>query len=88
MTYNKHLINATSPPSPSYSVNMFLCERTFFGYSPPLDSQRELSIDVFLPFLYVQVQEYREALEEVLIKGKNGVPLLPELYSVPPDKVS
>ncbi|XP_044906929.1 phosphorylase b kinase regulatory subunit alpha, skeletal muscle isoform isoform X6 [Felis catus] len=34
-----------------------------------------------------QVQEYREALETVLIKGKNGVPLLPELYSVPPDKV-
>ncbi|XP_067579956.1 phosphorylase b kinase regulatory subunit alpha, skeletal muscle isoform isoform X4 [Pseudorca crassidens] len=33
-----------------------------------------------------QVQEYREALEAVLIKGKNGVPLLPELYSVPPDK--
>uniref|UniRef100_A0A8C4MX81 Phosphorylase b kinase regulatory subunit n=1 Tax=Equus asinus asinus TaxID=83772 RepID=A0A8C4MX81_EQUAS len=35
-----------------------------------------------------QVQEYREALEAVLIKGKNGVPLLPELYSVPPDKVN
>ncbi|XP_068389366.1 phosphorylase b kinase regulatory subunit alpha, skeletal muscle isoform isoform X4 [Eschrichtius robustus] len=34
-----------------------------------------------------EVQEYREALEAVLIKGKNGVPLLPELYSVPPDKV-
>uniref|UniRef100_A0A8B9VZA9 Phosphorylase b kinase regulatory subunit n=1 Tax=Anas zonorhyncha TaxID=75864 RepID=A0A8B9VZA9_9AVES len=34
-----------------------------------------------------QVQEYREALEGVLIKGKNGVRLLPELYSVPPDKV-
>ncbi|XP_007956521.1 phosphorylase b kinase regulatory subunit alpha, skeletal muscle isoform [Orycteropus afer afer] len=34
-----------------------------------------------------QVQEYREALEGVLIKGKNGVPLLPELYSVPSDKV-
>ncbi|XP_011711100.1 phosphorylase b kinase regulatory subunit alpha, skeletal muscle isoform isoform X4 [Macaca nemestrina] len=34
-----------------------------------------------------QVQEYREALEAVLIKGKNGVPLLPELYSVPPDRV-
>uniref|UniRef100_A0A8C4MYY0 Phosphorylase b kinase regulatory subunit n=1 Tax=Equus asinus asinus TaxID=83772 RepID=A0A8C4MYY0_EQUAS len=30
-----------------------------------------------------QVQEYREALEAVLIKGKNGVPLLPELYTVP-----
>nr|XP_035937930.1 phosphorylase b kinase regulatory subunit alpha, skeletal muscle isoform [Halichoerus grypus] len=34
-----------------------------------------------------QVEEYREALEAVLIKGKNGVPLLPELYSVPPDRV-
>uniref|UniRef100_A0A8D0FV66 Phosphorylase b kinase regulatory subunit n=1 Tax=Strix occidentalis caurina TaxID=311401 RepID=A0A8D0FV66_STROC len=34
-----------------------------------------------------QVQEYREALEGVLIKGKNGVYLMPELYSVPPDKV-
>ncbi|XP_010079328.1 PREDICTED: phosphorylase b kinase regulatory subunit alpha, skeletal muscle isoform, partial [Pterocles gutturalis] len=34
-----------------------------------------------------QVQEYREALEGILIKGKNGVRLMPELYSVPPDKV-
>ncbi|NWU90082.1 KPB1 kinase, partial [Upupa epops] len=34
-----------------------------------------------------QVQEYREALEGVLIKGKNGLNLMPELYSVPPDKV-
>ncbi|XP_027693311.1 phosphorylase b kinase regulatory subunit alpha, skeletal muscle isoform isoform X5 [Vombatus ursinus] len=34
-----------------------------------------------------QVQEYREALEGVLIKGKNGVRLLPELYSVPHEKV-
>ncbi|KFM11127.1 Phosphorylase b kinase regulatory subunit alpha, skeletal muscle isoform, partial [Aptenodytes forsteri] len=34
-----------------------------------------------------QVQEYREALEGVLIKGKNGVRLVPELYSVPLDKV-
>ncbi|XP_062939114.1 phosphorylase b kinase regulatory subunit alpha, skeletal muscle isoform isoform X2 [Cynocephalus volans] len=34
-----------------------------------------------------QVLEYREALEAVLIKGKNGIPLLPELYSVPPDRV-
>lgn len=41
-----------------------------------------------LPFLSPQVQEYREALEGVLIKGKNGVRLVPELYSVPPDKVS
>lgn len=35
-----------------------------------------------------QVEEYREALEGILIKGKNGMRLMPELYSVPPDKVS
>ncbi|XP_056268227.1 phosphorylase b kinase regulatory subunit alpha, liver isoform isoform X6 [Pseudoliparis swirei] len=35
----------------------------------------------------VQVQEYREALEGVLMRGKNGIKLLPELYAVPPDKV-
>lgn len=40
------------------------------------------------PFLSPQVEEYREALEGVLIKGKNGVRLVPELYSVPSDKVS
>ncbi|XP_051537130.1 phosphorylase b kinase regulatory subunit alpha, skeletal muscle isoform isoform X1 [Myxocyprinus asiaticus] len=34
-----------------------------------------------------QVQEYREALDSILIKGKNGLRLVPELYSVPPDKV-
>uniref|UniRef100_A0A667WGA4 Phosphorylase b kinase regulatory subunit n=1 Tax=Myripristis murdjan TaxID=586833 RepID=A0A667WGA4_9TELE len=33
-----------------------------------------------------QVQEYREALDEILIK-KDGMRLVPELYSVPPDKV-
>uniref|UniRef100_A0A8C2WFL9 Phosphorylase b kinase regulatory subunit n=1 Tax=Cyclopterus lumpus TaxID=8103 RepID=A0A8C2WFL9_CYCLU len=35
----------------------------------------------------VQVHEYREALEGVLIRGKNGIKLLPELYAVPHDKV-
>lgn len=40
------------------------------------------------PLLSPQVQEYREALEGVLVKGKNGVRLVPELYSVPLDKVS
>ncbi|XP_016400599.1 phosphorylase b kinase regulatory subunit alpha, skeletal muscle isoform [Sinocyclocheilus rhinocerous] len=34
-----------------------------------------------------QVQEYREALDSILIRGKNGLRLVPELYSVPPDKV-
>ncbi|XP_016117739.1 phosphorylase b kinase regulatory subunit alpha, skeletal muscle isoform-like [Sinocyclocheilus grahami] len=38
-------------------------------------------------FLSSQVQEYREALEGIMIKQKDGVRLLPELYSVPPDKV-
>ncbi|KAF7212373.1 phosphorylase b kinase regulatory subunit alpha, liver isoform isoform X2 [Nothobranchius furzeri] len=36
---------------------------------------------------HVQVQEYREALEGILIRGKNGIKLLPELYAVPLDKV-
>ncbi|XP_072236971.1 phosphorylase b kinase regulatory subunit alpha, liver isoform isoform X5 [Leuresthes tenuis] len=35
----------------------------------------------------VQVQEYREALEGVLIRGKNGIKLMPELYTVPLDKM-
>ncbi|XP_046899325.1 phosphorylase b kinase regulatory subunit alpha, skeletal muscle isoform-like [Hypomesus transpacificus] len=34
-----------------------------------------------------QVQEYREALEAIMIKQKDGIRLVPELYSVPPDKV-
>ncbi|XP_075429094.1 phosphorylase b kinase regulatory subunit alpha, skeletal muscle isoform isoform X2 [Ascaphus truei] len=34
-----------------------------------------------------QVQEYRDALDGVLIKGKHGVRLVPELYSVPADRV-
>ncbi|KAL2087760.1 hypothetical protein ACEWY4_016588 [Coilia grayii] len=36
---------------------------------------------------HVQVQEYREALDEVLIRGKNGIRLMPELYAVPAEKV-
>ncbi|KAM6949439.1 phosphorylase b kinase regulatory subunit alpha, skeletal muscle isoform [Aplochiton taeniatus] len=35
-----------------------------------------------------QVQEYREALEGILIKEKDGIRLVPELYSVPADKVN
>ena len=35
-----------------------------------------------------QVQEYQEALEGILIKKKDGIPLVPELYSVPHDKVA
>uniref|UniRef100_A0A8D2ZM62 Phosphorylase b kinase regulatory subunit n=1 Tax=Scophthalmus maximus TaxID=52904 RepID=A0A8D2ZM62_SCOMX len=34
-----------------------------------------------------QVQEYQEALEGILIKQKDGMRLVPELYSVPADKV-
>uniref|UniRef100_A0A8C5JWK3 Phosphorylase b kinase regulatory subunit n=1 Tax=Jaculus jaculus TaxID=51337 RepID=A0A8C5JWK3_JACJA len=35
----------------------------------------------------VQVQEYREALEGILIRGNDGIHLVPELYAIPPDKV-
>uniref|UniRef100_A0A8C5T9W1 Phosphorylase b kinase regulatory subunit n=1 Tax=Malurus cyaneus samueli TaxID=2593467 RepID=A0A8C5T9W1_9PASS len=35
----------------------------------------------------IQVQEYREALEGILIREKNGLVLMPELYAVPPEKV-
>ncbi|KAF7669308.1 hypothetical protein LDENG_00212550 [Lucifuga dentata] len=35
----------------------------------------------------VQVEEYREALEGVLIRGKNGIKLVPELYAVPREKM-
>lgn len=34
-----------------------------------------------------QVQEYQDALEGILIKQKDGIRLVPELYSVPADKV-
>ncbi|KAL0993905.1 hypothetical protein UPYG_G00115410 [Umbra pygmaea] len=34
-----------------------------------------------------QVQEYRDALEAITIKQKDGLHLVPELYSVPADKV-
>ena len=33
------------------------------------------------------MQEYQEALEGILIKQKDGMRLVPELYSVPADKV-
>ncbi|XP_069922422.1 phosphorylase b kinase regulatory subunit alpha, liver isoform isoform X4 [Oryctolagus cuniculus] len=35
----------------------------------------------------LQVQEYQEALEGILIRGKDGIRLVPELYAIPPNKV-
>ncbi|XP_059823689.1 phosphorylase b kinase regulatory subunit alpha, liver isoform-like [Hypanus sabinus] len=35
----------------------------------------------------VQVEEYKEALEEVLLREQNGIRLIPELYAVPAEKV-
>lgn len=35
----------------------------------------------------LQVQEYREALDAILIKQQDGLRVVPELYSVPADKV-
>ncbi|KAM4701618.1 phosphorylase b kinase regulatory subunit alpha, liver isoform [Discoglossus pictus] len=36
---------------------------------------------------HAQLQEYREALEGVVIRGKHGIHLVPELYAVPFDKI-
>jgi len=35
----------------------------------------------------MQVEEYSNALEEVLIKREDGMKYMPELYAVPSDKV-
>lgn len=45
-----------------------------------------LCADWLITGLY-QVEEYREALDAILIKQKDGIRLVPELYSVPGDKV-
>ena len=37
---------------------------------------------------YLQVDEYMEALEEIMIKREDGIRLMPEMYAVPGDKVS
>ncbi|XP_078682691.1 phosphorylase b kinase regulatory subunit alpha, skeletal muscle isoform-like isoform X4 [Branchiostoma floridae x Branchiostoma belcheri] len=34
-----------------------------------------------------QVLEYKEKLAEVMVKGEDGLPLIPELYTIPADKV-
>ncbi|XP_032439279.1 phosphorylase b kinase regulatory subunit alpha, skeletal muscle isoform isoform X4 [Xiphophorus hellerii] len=46
-----------------------------------------LILDGIFSNSHEQVLEYQEALEAILIKQKDGIRLLPELYSVPPDKV-
>ena len=34
-----------------------------------------------------QVEEYKQKLDEVIIKMEDGTPMLPEMYTVPRDKV-
>ncbi|XP_076018570.1 phosphorylase b kinase regulatory subunit alpha, skeletal muscle isoform isoform X2 [Genypterus blacodes] len=46
-----------------------------------------LILDGIFTKSHEQVQEYQDALEGILIKQKDGIRLLPELYSVPADKV-
>lgn len=46
-----------------------------------------LSILSIFFYKYLQVEEYREALEGILIREKNGIVLMPELYAVPSEKV-
>lgn len=36
----------------------------------------------------LQVEEYRQRLDEIMLKSEDGIPLLPELYAVPPELVS
>lgn len=37
-------------------------------------------------FLF-QVEEYRELIEDVIIRSEDGLKMIPELYTVPSDKV-
>lgn len=45
-----------------------------------------------MPFLqtpyFSQVEEYTEALEEIMLKREDGIRIMPELYAVPGDKAS
>ena len=34
-----------------------------------------------------QVEQYKALLDEVIIKTEDGTPMLPEMYTVPRDKV-
>ena len=36
----------------------------------------------------LKVEEYSNALEEVLVKKEDGMKYMPELYAVPADKVN
>jgi len=38
--------------------------------------------------ILLQVEEFSEALEEVLITRQDGMKYMPELYAVPTDKVN
>lgn len=58
------------------------CQRLY----PFLSTRRRCAPESNHTFIE-QVQEYREALDEVLIRGKNGIRLMPELYAVPAEKV-
>ncbi|CAN7993482.1 unnamed protein product [Ixodes hexagonus] len=37
--------------------------------------------------LHLQVEEYSDALEQLLLRTEDGLKLVPEMYAVPPDKV-
>ncbi|KAM6977454.1 phosphorylase b kinase regulatory subunit alpha, liver isoform [Aplochiton taeniatus] len=46
-----------------------------------------LTLDGLFTGDHLQVEEYREAVEGILIRTQTGLRLLPELYAVPPDKM-
>ena len=41
-----------------------------------------------IQWLYVQVEEYKQRLDAVMLKTEDGIPIMPELYSVPAELVS
>ena len=47
-----------------------------------------VQIEEYKQWLYVQVEEYKQRLDAVMLKTEDGIPIMPELYSVPAELVS
>ena len=45
-----------------------------------------LTYELVIKVLF-QVEQYKALLDEVIIKTEDGTPMLPEMYTVPRDKV-
>ena len=47
-----------------------------------------VQVEEYKHWLYVQVEEYKQRLDAVMLKTEDGIPIMPELYSVPAELVS